>query len=1155
MLEFFAQIVIGQLFILLLIIVRKARSFFQRTVLEVAFWYLLMAMSFVWTYEFSWIPLMFGPVLMIIINRAAFNQPVSNRVYLRFIPAVFLTFIGWYFPYLCRILVMTYFIIEFLLLFTDLIRFKTLKGISMPNSPIRFKWLLFFQIFSSIIIICGYIAFWWGIEIFNYVFVFTLVFLTVGTSWFFIQPENFGPITSTKKYAGSSLDSVEKYRIVRGLEDFLSGDYFLRPDASLSDLAKKIHTTPQALSQVINEKKYTSFFDMLATQRVNAAKNILRNREFDDLTIEQVGERVGYMAKSSFNTVFKKKTGKTPSEFRSKNVRDHHVERLPVAKTTDSGVYASMFELLNNSSMNPHFFRIYIRRLIRNRSFSLLNFLGLIIGMVSSILILLYVFEEFSYDQFHKDASRIHRIAFFNNNPQTRTPHPMAQALVKNFPEVEEAVSLTPLYGPGLSKQSIYLHNPDQDILYQEPDGYAADSTFFRVFDFRLIIGNEEEALKKTGGLIISQSLAKKYFGDENPLGKILELGSDRNAVVVSGVMEDVPENSHFHPNFIISYVTLKYMDPDDPWFSWEDFGHFNYVKLTDPDVSESIEDDIPVWLHQNGHISDEDLASHHNDEWRFELQPLTDIHLHSNIRWELEANGNIVYIYILAAAILFILLITGINFINLSTARVIERSNEIGIKRSLGANKWMLSANFLLESILSGLIALIFAIIACFLLLPQYNALTQKRFTIGDLTGWEIMIPAFVVTMVIGILSGVVPSVLAMGIKVTEILKGKVSKNLSATGFRKALVAVQFGVSSVLIFGSIVLFMQVKYLQNRPLGYEDEIVVIKLNSNEAVKRIEALKSEVLKIQGVSSVGAVSNLPGGQFNQNALYSLQNPDQFVDVSQLLGDFQLMEPLGLELVEGQWFERGAGKDSLQSFVLNETAVRQLGMKDPVGEKVYWDDDNQFGNGRIIGVVKDFHFQSLHVPIQPLIITVNHDELSYLLVKLGSQNTNTTLKEIARIYGQFDNEFGYDGFFLDQKNQQLYEAEVRSLQIFNLFALIAVALSAVGLLGLAYLIIIQRTKEIGIRKILGASVPELLWKENLAFIRLIALGMVIGLPVAFLLMNEWLAEFAYRTGIGIEVFLITTAIMLVIAIASVSIAIMRTVFINPSRALRYE
>lgn len=1127
-----------------------------------ASWAWLVLLNSTFYYHFVPAPylFLFSPLFLRALLFSFFEKPLPAPYLLQAVPPVLLAAVCFVLPLAGMWLSGFYLLFEAFSLSKAFIRFSRQRGISLPGGGSKkVSWMLFFFIANGLLLAAGLMYGATGHSAFQTGFVVVSFLISSQAAWFFSKEEAHEPLSFTQKYESSSLDQPEKYRILTALDHQLSAKkYALDANASLAGLAKKVFATPHQLSQVINESKGMGFHDLMAYHRVQEAKKLLRNPANRHLKIEEIGENVGYMSKSSFNTVFKKFTGKTPSDYREGGVRDHHVERREHGNVPAPIVEQGTFGPLQNiSTMFNSFIKIYVRSLARNKAFSLINITGLVIGLASALMILVYLQNELSYDRFHDRAEDIYRIAFMSDNPQTRTPHPMAQEMVREFPEVESAVTLTPLYGPGLTKQSMYIRNPEKDVMFREPDGYAADSTFFKVFDFELLVGNEDEALREIGGLIISESLARKYFGDENPLGKILEIDSEGHPAMVTGIMKDVPQNSHFHPNFIISYVTLKYMDPNNFWFQWGDYGHFNYVKLKAGSNAAALEDKLPAWLYRLGHISDQWYGGFKSGELRFALQPITDIHLKSHIRWELEANGNIVYVYILIAAVVFILLITSINYINLSTARAFERAKEAGVRRTLGAGKTSISGQFLFETVLTCLVALLLAFAIVALSLSAFRDLTGRQIELSALLSPSLILVSLCAALLIGGVSGLIPALTIARIKPGEMLKGKFTTSPKTQWLRKSLVVVQFAVSSVMIFGSVILVSQVKYMEDLPLGYDDEkVVVIELKSDKVKGQLEVLKDEIKKIPGVAMAGAMSNMPGSQFNQNGIIAEEQPDKGVDVSQMQIDFDGHLPLGIELADGRWFDRSSALDSLgQAFILNERAVRELGLANPIGSRLYWDDDDDPKAGYIVGVVKDFHYQSMHVAVQPLLIQIGYGELGFLLVKINGENTSETMASLEKTYLSFDDKFGFEAYFLDQKNQDLYMAERQALQVFTLFAGIALFLAALGLLGLAYLTIIQRTKEIGIRKILGATINNILWKENLSFLKLLAVALAMGLPVAFLTMKEWLAGFAYQVPVGVYPFVVTVAIIVVIACLSVTLAILRTVLANPSEALRYE
>ncbi|MEQ8688628.1 MAG: ABC transporter permease [Imperialibacter sp.] len=1128
------------------------------------------------TYSWAWLTILslifyFGPALSVYLVLPApvllrglllsfFEKPIPKSYTLQLLPPLLIGITIFFVPLVTGPLAAIYLMWEAYALIKTYLLYSRLKGIDTPGSGSKkVIWLKFFFLMVTTMMVSVVLREVWPLASPQILFITCAFALSTQSAWYFSGPDAHEPLKSEQKYVSSSLDQPEKYRIMNALDHQLTEKkYALDPNASLAGLAKKVFASPHQLSQVINETKGMSFFDLMAYHRVLEAKKLFRKEDNKALKIEEIGEMVGYMSKSSFNTVFKKFTSLTPSQFRDRDVRHDDLERRHEANIPQNLVMHGTFGSLQITGiMLNNFIKVYFRNLTRKKAFTFINMSGLVIGMASAMLIFIYIQHELSYDRFHQRAEDIYRISFMSSNPQTRTPHPMAQEMVKEFPEVEAAVSLTPLYGPGLTKQSMYIRNPGKDVMFREPDGYAADSTFFSVFDFKLLVGNPDAALKEIGGMIISSSMAKKYFGDENPLGKVLEVDAEGHPVMITGIMEDAPVTSHFHPNFIISYVTLKYMDPTDSWFQWDDYGHFNYLKLQPGADALALQQKIPEWMHRNGHISDQWYAGFESGEVRFDLQPITDIHLKSHIRWELEANGNVVYVYILFAAIAFILAIASINFINLSTARAFERAKEVGVRRTLGANRTGISWQFLSEGIFTCLLSLGLAYLLALLAFDSFKNLTGKPFVYSDLFTTLNTLFGLLVVVIVGTIAGLYPALTVSRIKAGEILKGKFVTGTKSSWVRKTLVVIQFSVSAILIFGSTILVSQVKYMEQVPLGYDDQqVLVVELKSRNVVESLEAMKNEISKVPGVIDMGAVTNLPGTQFNQNGIFQIGAPDINVDVSEMGMDFDAKAPLGLELVSGRWFDKSNGMDSLgRSYILNETAAKGLGLADPLGSRLLWDDEDAVLDGIVVGIVKDFHFQSLHVPIQPLLITIDYDELNFLLVKLNGGNIQQAVAEIGKIYTGFDQKFGYEAYFLDLKNQQLYTAEKQALRVFNLFAGIALLLAAMGLVGLAYLMMVQRTKEMGVRKILGASVGNLLWQENFSFLKLIAIAFVLGLPVAYFTMNEWLAGFAYRVPIGLLPYAITIAIILAIASLSVTLAVLKTVTVNPSHALRYE
>ncbi|WP_420318501.1 ABC transporter permease [Ekhidna sp.] len=978
------------------------------------------------------------------------------------------------------------------------------------------------------------------------------------------ESEFLTPIPIGNKYQKSTLTPQIKAAVLDRIEEVMEAEFYLRSDASLTNLAKELGVTTHHLSQVLNESLKISFQDLIARYRIRHACHILRDEQYEQVKIESVAAMVGYNSKSSFNTAFKKRTGLTPTEFReAKNVRSYGEERLSERKAPQNEVsYFSLnhvFNLKLTNGMVQNFFKTFGRNVKRNGLFSFLNLLGLTVGFTCSMLIYLFIVDEQSFDQEIPNHDRLFRIAWISDNPQTRTPHPMAQAMVKDIPEVEAAVSISPWYGSGLSKESIRVKNIKRNIFYEEPDFFFADSTFWQVFDLEFVEG-DENALEKPFVLVITEPMARKYFGDSSAIGRELELND--MPLAVSAVVKPMPKNAHFHFNAIIPYVTLKQINPDDTWMEWSDFGHFNYIKLKEGVDSEIVETKIPGWVLSYLDWSEPWQDRLKSGEVGFELQPITDIHLTSNLRWELENNGNILYVYILTATLFFLILIASINYVNLTTAKSIERAKEIGIKKTLGAVSRHLSVQFYLESVIFCLIAMAFSVGLSILFLESFNGLTGKGFSAEAILNTKFLISVIIGCIAIGLTAGFYPAMVLSSFRPTEVLKGKLSSNSRGVRLRGALVILQFTISAILIAGSLMIFRQIEFMKNKELGF-DQNAVISIDIPESIElggidlqKVYQARREIEKIPGVINTSMISNLPGGQFNQHSAFVKGDQENSLNFSEVIVDFGVEEVLGLEIVEGRAFDPSYATDTAElSFMINEIAVQQLNLENPVGTTLVWMGDDTTYDGRIIGVVKDFHYKSLHQDIQPLLITADPYDVEHLLVKVDGNQFSSIIHQIQEIYTPVNKDLPFEYQFLDERLGTLYDQEVKTLNIFSVFAGIALILASLGLLGMAIAILNQRIKEVGIRKILGASSSQVMLMVLGQFVRLVFVALIVGLPLAYILMQRWLNEFSYQAPFGIMPFIWATIILMFVAVISVISAVAKITFSNPVEALRYE
>jgi putative ABC transport system permease protein len=795
------------------------------------------------------------------------------------------------------------------------------------------------------------------------------------------------------------------------------------------------------------------------------------------------------------------------------------------------------------------------RNIIKRKLYSIINIVGLAVGLAVVILISLFLSDELSYDKFHKDANNIYRIAWMAGDPQTRTPHPMAQAMVRDFPEIEKAVSLTPLWGPGLTVRTFSIKVAGKPTWHEEKSILGVDSTFFDVFSFNLIKGNKATILRNVGGVLISQRMAEKYFQDEDPIGRQLALDTEEQLLMVEGVFENVPDNSHFHFDFLISYVTLKAFEREESeFYKWADFGHFNYIQLSDKSDPTILESKLMNWAGGYLDWNEQDIKELKAANNHFGLQPIKDIHLKSSLRWELESNGNIEYIYIMSAAAIFILLIAIFNFMNLSIAKSMERASEVGIRKSFGAERTQLYFQFLGESILLSIFALIVAGVLVEAILPSFNFYTSKNLvlSISDPVIFTILLGG---TVLVGILAGVFPAAYLSGMKPALILKGKFSNSAKGQMLRKVLVILQFAISMFLIAGSWSIISQLNFLKNKDLGFDkEEIIVLPLNSQELRDRFEIVQAELKKIESIKNVSAASNIPGKQFNQNPVFLKSNPDNRVYMSECFVEYDFFSTLGIKLTKGRYFDKNRPADVRNTFIINESAAIALSLEQPVGEEIILEADGRLIEAEIIGVVKDFNYISLHQPIRPMAMLLV-PAYNHLLIKLDTRNFEQTIAALESTMVSLDNRFVFDYEFLDDTLSAQYQNEESMSVVFGSFAVLAIIIACLGLGGLAAINFSFRKKEVGIKKVLGASARTLVFNLLKEYTVIVLISIVISAPFYWLIISNWLQNFTYRIPLNPLAFLSAGLLLLVVSWLTLSYLTFVTIKANPIKALKEE
>jgi|WetSurSiteA1Bulk_404760.scaffolds.fasta_scaffold01023_5 putative ABC transport system permease protein len=800
-----------------------------------------------------------------------------------------------------------------------------------------------------------------------------------------------------------------------------------------------------------------------------------------------------------------------------------------------------------------------------NKVYSAINIIGFAIGITACLMIMLWVRDEMSFDSFHHQSQRIYRILSGDNvRLQPRTPHPLAQQMALDFPEVEKAVTMSPLWGPGLTRAEFSVQY--EDIVYDEKGFFSVDTTFFEVFDFPFLAGNPGTALHEPMCLVLTRGMALKYFGSvEKAMGKVLRVNED-NYFTVNGVVEDVPKNSHFTFDFLISYVTMKQIDRQrnngqlSPYYTWEDFGHYNYIVLRDKSEAETVEQKLNDWLlHQQFiPISEKDRQRIIEEGFHFELQPMRSIHLHSNIIWELGTNGNILYVYIFSTAALLILLIACINFMNLSTARSMKRAKEVGVRKTLGVQRYQLVIQFLTESVIMTMLSSAIALVLIEWLMPAFNNFTGKALSAGTLLQLNNMWMLLAGIVVIGFFSGSYPAFYLSSFIPYEVLKGKSKSGSSQLFTRKVLVIFQFSISISLIIGTLVIYKQIAFLRNRDLGFDQEQVVVVTMKDGAIRsQYDAIRASLMNNPDIINVAAASSVPGGQFNQNSI-RFDEVDEERNVMETFVTADYFDLLGIKTREGRVFSDDFRGDTTASFVINEAAARLFNWGDTPLDKTITYDGDIYTNatGKIIGVVKDFNIHSLQQPVEPLIILLGRKQLfTYTLIKIRPAHVQGTLAFIENTWKKFDNRHVFTWSFLDEEFESQYQGERRMGTIFWIFALLAVFIASLGLFGLSNFMIEQRTKEIGIRKVHGAGIFNILGLLARQFAAWVIIASVIALPVGYYFSRSWLQNFAYRTPIGMLIFVVAVILAIVVTFITISYQSWQTARMEPVESLKYE
>jgi putative ABC transport system permease protein len=791
-----------------------------------------------------------------------------------------------------------------------------------------------------------------------------------------------------------------------------------------------------------------------------------------------------------------------------------------------------------------------LRTLSRNKGYALINVLGLITGISFSCMLYLYVSHELSYDKFHPRSDRMARVITVDQRDPANvqrygvTVPAMGPELLNNYPEVVAMVRLYRVLG------QVVFEIDGQN--FQERNWYSTDSNFFEVFDFEFLHGDKATALGQPHSLVLTESMAKKYFGDRNPVGEVIEKTSF-GPVKITGVIRDQPDNSHLKFDLLFSAIST-----DDRWKnylnSWEQFNAHTYLVLDDKTAIRKLMSKLPALA--------ENKFARFDGGVTVDVQPLEDIYLGSSgIQEGAESEkGQMSYIYIFSSMAILLLLIASMNYVNLATSKAMARSREVGVRKVVGARRGQLMAQFLAESFIITFLSALLAVFVMDLAFPYFNQITGKQFDVTFESLRSYVFPLAAIALIIGLVSGSYPAFYLAQMKPVSSLRGR-EEGARTTGLRKVLVVFQFVITIVMIVSTLVTARQLDFVGAKDLGFNKErLVVIDINNGDVRSQFRTVKNEYLSLAGVEQVAVSSRVPGEWKDIAELYvsSTESPATVPDSikTYFMGfDEDMLSTYRLNLLQGRYFSPDVNDST--SILLNESAVTALGLTTPIGTTVRLKEGNDVHQATVIGVIRDFNFQSLHQKVAPIIIGAWNNpfqSIDYFTLKI-SGDTEKVIREVTRIHEKFDQRTPIEYHFLEEQLNTFYVAEQRAGMIFRMAGVLSVVVACLGLLGLATYNIQRRTKELGIRKILGASGSNLFLLLSSSLVKQVTIAFFIATPLAWYLMKEWLEAFEYRISLHAGIFLVAGVVALVIALATVAYRTLKAVRVNPVDTLRQE
>jgi len=801
--------------------------------------------------------------------------------------------------------------------------------------------------------------------------------------------------------------------------------------------------------------------------------------------------------------------------------------------------------------MFKNYLKVAFRSLNKNRVYAFINILGLALGLTVTILVFMFVKDETSYEKHWSGYERVHRMGvkgdFMGQKMDAPvSPSPMANTLRTEFPNVETATRIQAV------RQEILMRHEQTKVYIQH--GVAADSSFFKVFDYEFIHGDPNTALKEDNAVVLTEESAHKLFGDKNAMGGIVNYDNRRD-LIVTGVVKEPKGHAHFQFDMFVAdnniqniwmsnnfntYVKLKEgVDIKD----FEVEMKANFLKKIAPDVERFLKITVEEFLSQG-------------NSYDYQTQPLQKIHLYSHKDWEIRQNGNIMYVYVFIGIALLVILIAGINFMNLSTARSGKRAKEVGVRKVTGASRKMLIVQFLTESVIQSFIALFLAFILVELFLPGFNNVMETNLNlVNDYFGQTILF-SLIVTLFYGLFAGSYPAFFLSSFQPVAVLKGDFTKTKGGAMLRKGLVIIQFTASTILIIGMMIIFYQISFLHHKDIGFKgDQVLIVPIQTDQMTESFRNYNSIFLKNSNVLSVSRASYFPGDAPNQN-MFMLEGSEEQLPLWNMEVDYDLLKTLDIKMLEGRDFDREKESDSILSFILNETAVKNLNIENAVGRRLgtFINQQGDMGYGTIIGIVKDFHIEGFNQPIRPMVLSVSN-QVWYAAFKIAANDMNETIAFIEKEWNKLEPTHPFRYTFLDQKFGALLRQQENFGTMFLFLTILAIIISAMGLYGLASYTAEQRTKEIGIRKVLGASVGQIMNMLTKDFMKLVLIANIFAWPITYLLAKNWLSHFSYQIDMPILPFLFATLFALFIALITVSSQAYQAASSDPVNSLKYE